>query len=85
MLHTVGYPLAQRRTYGGGFVYRLGGGKLAVGLIHGLDYRNPYQSPFHEWNRFKAHPAIREVCSVLPRNSSLGCMWGLARVVLPRF
>lgn len=61
VVHTLGYPLSQRGTYGGGFVYRMGGNRISIGLIHTLDYRNPYQSPYHEWNRFKAHPRIREV------------------------
>ncbi|XP_018010140.1 electron transfer flavoprotein-ubiquinone oxidoreductase, mitochondrial [Hyalella azteca] len=58
--HTVGWPL-DRHTYGGSFLYHLedGGERLvALGLVMGLDYRNPYLSPFKELQRFKHHPSI---------------------------
>jgi electron-transferring-flavoprotein dehydrogenase len=58
VLHTVGWPL-DRATYGGSFLYHLEGGQAAVGLVVGLDYKNPYLSPFEEFQRFKTHPAIR--------------------------
>ncbi|SEP57140.1 electron-transferring-flavoprotein dehydrogenase [Ectothiorhodospira magna] len=58
--HTIGWPL-DRGTYGGGFLYHLEDHQVAVGFIVGLDYRNPYLSPFEEMQRFKTHPAIREV------------------------
>lgn len=58
--HTVGWPL-DYRTYGGTFLYHLNEGAplAAVGLVIGLDYRNPYLSPFREFQRFKHHPSIR--------------------------
>ncbi|TCS63554.1 electron transfer flavoprotein-ubiquinone oxidoreductase [Varunaivibrio sulfuroxidans] len=56
--HTVGWPL-QSDTYGGSFIYHLENNQVAVGLIVGLDYANPYLSPFDEMQRFKTHPAIR--------------------------
>jgi electron-transferring-flavoprotein dehydrogenase len=31
-----------------------------VGFVVGLDYENPYLSPFEEMQRFKTHPAIRD-------------------------
>jgi electron-transferring-flavoprotein dehydrogenase len=58
VLHTIGWPL-DRETYGGSFLYHLDGGQVAVGFVVGLDYRNPYLSPFEEFQRFKTHPAIR--------------------------
>ena len=58
VLHTIGWPL-DRKTYGGSFLYHLEGGQAAVGLVIGLDYENPYLSPFEEFQRFKTHPAIR--------------------------
>lgn len=58
VIHTVGYPL-DWQTYGGSFVYHLDNNRIAVGLVVGLDYRNPYLSPFEEFQRFKTHPAIR--------------------------
>lgn len=58
VVHTTGWPLASD-TYGGGFAYHLAGGLVAVGHVVGLDYANPYLSPFEEFQRFKTHPAIR--------------------------
>ncbi|MGH7153188.1 MAG: NAD(P)/FAD-dependent oxidoreductase, partial [Acetobacteraceae bacterium] len=56
--HTVGWPL-DRQTYGGSFVYHFGNNLVAYGFVIGLDYRNPWLSPFEEMQRFKTHPAIR--------------------------
>ena len=58
VIHGFGWPL-DRETYGGGFVYHLEGNQVSVGLVVGLDYRNPYLSPFEEFQRFKTHPEIR--------------------------
>ncbi|HUC63108.1 MAG TPA: electron transfer flavoprotein-ubiquinone oxidoreductase [Alphaproteobacteria bacterium] len=58
VLHTVGWPL-DTRTYGGSFLYHLENNQVAVGFVVGLDYENPYLSPFDEFQRFKTHPAIR--------------------------
>ncbi|WP_205631982.1 electron transfer flavoprotein-ubiquinone oxidoreductase [Ectothiorhodospira sp. BSL-9] len=60
VIHSVGWPL-DTRTYGGGFLYHLEDNRVAVGFIVGLDYENPYLSPFEEMQRFKTHPAIRPV------------------------
>jgi electron-transferring-flavoprotein dehydrogenase len=57
-IHTAGWPL-DTHTYGGSFVYFMGERQLAIGYIVGLDYKNPYLSPFEEFQRFKTHPAIR--------------------------
>ena len=57
VLHTVGWPLTSD-TYGGAFVYHLDNNLVAIGLITGLDYANPYVSPFDEMQRFKTHPKI---------------------------
>jgi electron-transferring-flavoprotein dehydrogenase len=58
VLHSAGWPL-DKNTYGGAFLYHLDDGKVAVGLVVGLDYRNPWLSPFEEFQRFKTHPSIR--------------------------
>ncbi|HUD43394.1 MAG TPA: electron transfer flavoprotein-ubiquinone oxidoreductase [Dokdonella sp.] len=58
VVHTAGWPLASD-TYGGSFLYHLEDGKVAVGFVVGLDYKNPWLSPFEEFQRFKTHPAIR--------------------------
>jgi electron-transferring-flavoprotein dehydrogenase len=58
VMHTVGWPLTGD-TYGGSFLYHLENNQVAVGFVVGLDYRNPFLSPFDEFQRFKTHPAIR--------------------------
>ncbi len=58
ILHTIGWPLASD-TYGGSFLYHWGENLLAYGFVVGLDYPNPWLSPFEEMQRFKTHPAIR--------------------------
>lgn len=60
VIHTIGWPLDQK-TYGGSFMYHLNDNKVALGLVIGLDYQNPYLSPFDELQRYKTHPAIRKV------------------------
>jgi electron-transferring-flavoprotein dehydrogenase len=59
IVHTVGWPLDQA-TYGGSFLYHLEARQVAVGFVVGLDYSNPYLSPFEEFQRFKTHRAIRD-------------------------
>ena len=59
IIHTIGWPL-DHKTYGGSFIYHFGKNLVATGLVVGLDYRNPYLSPFQELQRFKHHPAIRD-------------------------
>ncbi|NUF09333.1 electron transfer flavoprotein-ubiquinone oxidoreductase [Snodgrassella sp. ESL0324] len=60
VIHSIGWPL-DRKTYGGSFLYHLNDNKVAVGFVVGLDYQNPYMSPFSEMQRYKTHPAIREL------------------------
>jgi electron-transferring-flavoprotein dehydrogenase len=57
-IHTGGWPLSAN-TYGGGFMYHLADNRVALGLVTGLGYSNPYLSPFEEFQRFKLHPALR--------------------------
>ncbi|MBH68573.1 MAG: electron transfer flavoprotein-ubiquinone oxidoreductase [Rhodospirillaceae bacterium] len=57
-LHTVGWPI-DGSTYGGSFMYHLEDNQVSVGYVIGLDYKNPYLSPFDEFQRFKTHPLIR--------------------------
>ncbi|MDA0661425.1 MAG: electron transfer flavoprotein-ubiquinone oxidoreductase [Proteobacteria bacterium] len=59
VVHTAGWPLATD-TYGGSFLYHLEDNQVAVGYVVGLDYKNPYLSPYEEFQRFKTHPKIRE-------------------------
>ena len=56
--HSVGWPLPSD-TYGGSFLYMLGENLVSIGFVVGLDYPNPWLSPFEEFQRFKTHPAVR--------------------------
>ncbi|MGD9742939.1 MAG: electron transfer flavoprotein-ubiquinone oxidoreductase [Dongiaceae bacterium] len=58
--HSVGWPL-DSGTYGGTFLYHLEDNLVSVGLVIGLDYANPFLSPFDEFQRFKTHPAVRSL------------------------
>ena len=58
VLHTAGWPM-DNATYGGAFLYHAEDNKVALGFITGLDYSNPYLSPFEEFQRWKTHPNIR--------------------------
>ncbi|GGZ85484.1 electron transfer flavoprotein [Ignatzschineria indica] len=58
VVHTIGWPL-DNSTYGGTFIYHLENNQIAVGMVVGLDYKNPYLSPFEEFQRFKLHPQIK--------------------------
>ncbi len=59
VVHTAGWPMDEQ-TYGGGFLYHLEGGRVTLGFVTGLDYQNPWLSPFEEMQRWKTHPAIRK-------------------------
>jgi electron-transferring-flavoprotein dehydrogenase len=58
VVHTAGWPMDEQ-TYGGGFLYHLEGNRVTLGFVTGLDYQNPWISPFEEMQRWKTHPAIR--------------------------
>jgi electron-transferring-flavoprotein dehydrogenase len=57
--HTIGWPL-DAGTYGGSFLYHFGANLVSYGFVVGLDYRNPWLSPFDEMQRFKTHPEVRK-------------------------
>jgi electron-transferring-flavoprotein dehydrogenase len=58
--HTMGWPL-DNHTGGGSFLYHFGDNLVSVGFVVHLNYENPRLSPFDEFQRFKTHPAIRDV------------------------
>ncbi|MBW3095728.1 electron transfer flavoprotein-ubiquinone oxidoreductase [Pseudohoeflea coraliihabitans] len=58
--HSFGWPL-DMKTGGGSFLYHYGDNLVAVGFVVHLNYKNPYLSPFQEFQRFKTHPAIAPV------------------------
>jgi electron-transferring-flavoprotein dehydrogenase len=59
VIHTAGWPMSAD-TYGGGFLYHLEGNQVTLGFVTGLDYKNPWLSPFEEMQRWKTHPSIRQ-------------------------
>ncbi len=61
VLHTQGWPLSESDSWGGGFLYHQANNQVALGFVVALDYKNPYVYPFEEFQRWKQHPAIREV------------------------
>jgi electron-transferring-flavoprotein dehydrogenase len=58
VLHTMGWPL-RNDTGGGSFLYEFEDGFVSVGFVLHLNYKNPYLSPFDEFQRLKTHPVIR--------------------------
>jgi electron-transferring-flavoprotein dehydrogenase len=60
VIHTMGYPL-KNDTYGGGFVYGMKNNMVAVGLLIGLDYKDPLLDPHCEFQKFKLHPYIAQI------------------------
>jgi electron-transferring-flavoprotein dehydrogenase len=60
VIHTMGWPL-DMDTFGGGFIYGMNDRIVDIGLVVGLDYRNPTLDPHHEFQRYKLHPSIRKL------------------------
>ncbi|WP_416831880.1 MAG: 4Fe-4S dicluster domain-containing protein [Erythrobacter sp.] len=60
VIHTQGWPLTESDSWGGGFLYHQANGQVALGFVTALDYKNPWVSPYQEFQRWKQHPAIRE-------------------------
>jgi len=57
--HTVYWPL-DSKTYGGSFMYHMDNNIIHIGMVIGLDYKNPYLNPYEEFQRFKTHKEIRK-------------------------
>jgi len=60
IMHTIGWPL-DFETYGGSFLYHLDKNLISLGFVIGLDYKNPYLSPYEEFQRFKTHKVISPI------------------------
>ena len=58
--HSVGWPL-ESDTYGGSFCYHAENNQIYLGYVIGLDYKNPYLSPYDEFQQFKTHPDIKKL------------------------
>jgi electron-transferring-flavoprotein dehydrogenase len=62
VVHTQGWPLSETDgSNGGGWIYHQANGQISIGFVTWLSYTNPYLSPFHEMQRWKTHPAVREL------------------------
>jgi electron-transferring-flavoprotein dehydrogenase len=57
VIHTLGYPLRQEE-FGGSWIYALPDGRLSIGFVVGLDYKDPLLDPHAAFQRFKRHPFI---------------------------
>ena len=88
VIHTAGWPM-DSRTYGGSWLYHMEDNQVSVGYVVGLDYENPYLTPFKEFQRFKTHPRIREFfeggkrLAYGARALSEGGLQSLPRLVFP--
>jgi electron-transferring-flavoprotein dehydrogenase len=58
--HTTGWPM-KSDTYGGSWMYHFDDNLVSIGFVVGLNYSNPFLSPFEEMQRFKTHPLIKDV------------------------
>lgn len=88
VIHTAGWPL-DADTYGGSFLYHMKDNQVAVGMVVGLDYANPWLSPFEEFQRYKTHPAIAPIfeggkrLSYGARALTAGGLLSLPKLVFP--
>ncbi|RDW66161.1 putative flavoprotein-ubiquinone oxidoreductase [Coleophoma cylindrospora] len=60
IVHSMGYPL-KADTYGGGWMYHFDDNLVSIGLVVGLDYPNPWLSPYGEFQKMKHHPLYKSV------------------------
>jgi len=60
VIHTAGWPLSNSH-YGGGWIYGLAGGRVSIGFVPALDYRDPGFDPHRSMQRWKTHPLLRDL------------------------
>ena len=60
VIHTMGWPL-DAYTFGGSWIYGMRDRILDIGLVVGLDYRDPRIDPHHEFQKFKTHPLVSKL------------------------
>ena len=58
IVHSLGWP-ADTQTYGGSFVYHLDKGRIALGYVSGLDYKDPNYRPWEAFQQWKNHPTVK--------------------------
>ena len=71
VVHSLGWPLSDTGA-GGSFMYHFGDNLVAIGFVVHLNYKNPYLSPFDEFQRFKTHPDVANI-------SRAASAWSMAR------
>lgn len=59
VVHTIGAPL--KKEYGGGFIYHFKDNLVSLGLVCGLDYKDPLFNPYDAFTSFKQHPYIQQL------------------------
>jgi electron-transferring-flavoprotein dehydrogenase len=59
--HTFGYPLKDKEEFGGGFIYGMSNDRLAIGLVIGLDYKDPSFDPHAAMQVWKTHPEVSKM------------------------
>ncbi len=57
VVHTMGWPL-KNDTGGGSFMYHFDDNLVSIGFVVHLNYKNPYVSPFDEFQRMKHHADV---------------------------
>lgn len=60
VVHTMGYPL-KNEEFGGAFMYTLPGNVVSLGLVTGLDYRDPMFDPHVAFQHLKRHPLFASI------------------------
>jgi electron-transferring-flavoprotein dehydrogenase len=60
VVHTMGYPL-KTEEFGGAFMYSMPDNLVSLGLVTGLDYRDPMFDPHVAFQHLKRHPLISSV------------------------
>ena len=60
VVHTLGWPLPPD-VYGGSWLYGMSDDRVSIGLVMGLDYKDPTWDLHREFQRFKTHPYIRSI------------------------
>jgi electron-transferring-flavoprotein dehydrogenase len=60
VIHTFGHPLPNE-TFGGGFIYGMQNDILDIGMVTGLDYKDPSTDPHDNMQRYKQHPAVAKM------------------------
>ena len=60
MIHTLGYPLREEE-FGGSLLYAMPDGRISIGFVVGLDYKDPLFDPHAAFQHFKRHPFISSI------------------------